>query len=69
MFKNLLLPLGISIFLGVCQSLSAAESAIIKYHIFQGSVSVSELKQLSETGELAPALAAQLGCRLSFQIS
>ncbi|AKE65166.1 hypothetical protein NIES3806_31360 [Microcystis aeruginosa NIES-3806] len=60
MFKNLLLPLGISIFLGVCQSLSAAESAIIKYHIFQGSVSVSELKQLSETGELAPALASQL---------
>lgn len=60
MFKNLLLPLGISIFLGVCQSLSAAESAIIKYYIFQGSVSVSELKQLSETGELAPALASQL---------
>jgi hypothetical protein len=60
MFKNLLLPLGISIFIGVCQSLSAAESAIIKYYVFQGSVSVSELKQLSETGELAPALAAQL---------
>ena len=59
MFKNLLLPLGISIFLGVCQPLSAAESAIIKYYIFQGSVSVSELKQLSETGELAPALAAR----------
>lgn len=60
MFKNLLLPLGISIFLGVCQSLSAAESAIIKYYIFQGAVSVSELKQLSETGELATALASQL---------
>jgi hypothetical protein len=60
MFKNLLLPLGTSIFIGVCQSLSAAESAIIKYYIFQGSVSVSELKQLSETGELAPALASQL---------
>jgi Alpha/beta hydrolase of unknown function (DUF1400) len=60
MLKNSLIPLITFFFLGVCSSISAAESAIIKYYIFQGSVSVSELKQLSETGELAPALAAQL---------
>ncbi|MFM7908791.1 MAG: alpha/beta hydrolase [Microcystis sp.] len=47
-------------FLSVCQSLSAADSALIKYSLFPEAVSVSESKQLSETGELAPALAAQL---------
>ena len=44
----------------VCLPLQAAESAIIKYSIFTGSVSIPELTKFSETGELSPALAAHL---------
>lgn len=44
----------------LCPRLQAAESAIIRYSILEQSVSVAELSRLSETGEVAPALAAQL---------
>jgi Alpha/beta hydrolase of unknown function (DUF1400) len=48
------------VFLALCPRSPAAESAIIRYSIFEKSVSVAELSRLSETGEVDPALEAQL---------
>lgn len=42
------------------QPVQAAESAIITYSIFRESISIEDLNQLSETGEVSSSLAAQL---------
>jgi Alpha/beta hydrolase of unknown function (DUF1400) len=53
------LAIGLGLLLPVGEAI-AAERVILKYRIFQASISVDELTTLAETGEVSPALSTHL---------